>query len=49
LGHIAILDIGTDVQVTIRRVAYDVAAAAAAIRASELPDHFAKLLETASG
>jgi len=45
----AILDIGTDVQVTIRRVAYDVAAAAAAVRASELPDHFAELLETASG
>jgi putative phosphoesterase len=44
-----IFDIATDVEVTIRRVAYDVAAAAAAVRASELPDHFAQLLETASG
>ncbi len=45
----AIFDIGTAVQVTIRRVEYDVAAAAAAVRASELPNRFAELLETASG
>jgi putative phosphoesterase len=38
------------VGVEIRRVAYDVEAAAAAIRAADgLPDHFATLLESASG
>jgi putative phosphoesterase len=45
----AIFDIGDELKVTIRRVAYDVQAAAAAVRASALPDHFAELLETASG
>jgi putative phosphoesterase len=45
----AVFDIGTDVQVTIRRVDYHVAAAAADVRASELPHRFAELLETASG
>ncbi|MBC7231866.1 MAG: metallophosphoesterase family protein [Chloroflexi bacterium] len=43
----AILEIGEEVRVTIQRVAYDVAAAAAAVRASGLPPHFADLLETA--
>ena len=37
------------VTATVRRVAYDVAAAAAAVRASGLPPHFADLLEAASG
>ncbi|KPL23735.1 MAG: serine/threonine protein phosphatase [Anaerolineae bacterium SM23_84] len=45
----AIYDIGDELKVTIQRVVYDVAAAAAAVRASALPDHFAELLETASG
>jgi putative phosphoesterase len=43
----AILEIGEEVRVTIQRVVYDVAAAAAAVRASGLPPHFADLLETA--
>lgn len=37
------------VEVEFRRVAYDVAAAAAAVRASGLPAHFAELLECACG
>lgn len=45
----AILEIGNEVKVTIQRVPYDVAAAAAAVRASGLPPHFAELLETAQG
>ena len=45
----ALLDIDREVDVELRRVAYDVAAAAAAIRASGLPPHFADLLEQASG
>lgn len=45
----AILEIGNEVKVTIQRVPYDVAAAAAAVRASGLPLHFAELLETARG
>lgn len=45
----AILDMGNEIKVTIQRVPYDVAAAAAAVRQSALPDHFAELLETASG
>ena len=45
----AILDIGNEIKVTIQRVPYDVAAAAAAVRQSALPDRFAELLETASG
>jgi putative phosphoesterase len=45
----AIYDVADEVDVTIRRVAYDVEAAAAAVRASTLPDHFAELLETARG
>lgn len=34
------------VKVEIKKVSYDVSAAAQAVRASELPDHFADLLET---
>jgi putative phosphoesterase len=45
----AIYDIGDELNVTIQRVAYDVQAAAEAVRASALPDHFAELLEEASG
>ena len=44
----ALLEIDTEVAVTIRRVTYDVAAAAAAVRASGLPGHFADLLEMGS-
>jgi putative phosphoesterase len=42
-------DIDGGVRVEFRRVGYDVAAAAAAVRASGLPAHFAELLETARG
>ncbi|MHB1006849.1 MAG: metallophosphoesterase family protein [Chloroflexota bacterium] len=46
----ALLDVRQEsVEVTFRRVAYDVAAAAAAVRESGLPVHFAELLETARG
>jgi putative phosphoesterase len=45
----AILDISNETKVTIQRVPYEVAASAAAVRQSALPDHFAELLETASG
>jgi putative phosphoesterase len=45
----AILEIEEAVNATIHRVPYDVAAAAAAVRASGLPTHFADLLERASG
>lgn len=45
----ALIDIGDEIQVAIRRVAYDVAAAAAAVRASGLPVQFADVLETATG
>ncbi len=46
----ALLEVGpTGVTATFRRVAYDVAAAAAAVRASGLPPRFAELLETARG
>ncbi len=46
----ALLDFqASRVTATIRRVAYDVAAAAAAVRESGLPPHFADLLEAASG
>ncbi len=45
----AIYDIGAELKVTIQRVAYDVQAAAEAVRASALPDRFAELLETAGG
>lgn len=45
----AILDIADELKVSIQRVAYDVQAAAAAVRASALPDHFAELLESGSG
>jgi diadenosine tetraphosphatase ApaH/serine/threonine PP2A family protein phosphatase len=41
-----IVELGRPLQVEFRRVAYDVAAAARAIRASGLPPHFADLLET---
>lgn len=44
-----ILDVGDEVQVEFRRVPYDVAAAAAAVRATGLPAHFAELLECACG
>jgi putative phosphoesterase len=45
----ALLDIGAEVAVTIRRVEYDVAAAAEAIRTSGLPPQFADALETGRG
>ena len=45
----ALLDIGAEVKASIRRVAYDVAAAAAAVRASGLPAPFADMLEAARG
>ena len=41
-----LLEVDRDVRVTFRRVAYDVAAAAQAVRQSGLPPHFADLLET---
>lgn len=44
-----IIHVGDVVEVEFRRVAYDVAAAAAAVRASGLPAHFAELLECACG
>ncbi len=44
-----ILDVGDEVKVGFRRMAYDVAAAAEAVRASGLPAHFAELLECACG
>ena len=44
-----ILDVGDEVKVEFRRVPYDVAAAAVAVRASGLPAHFAELLECACG
>jgi len=45
----ALLDIGATVSVSLRRVIYDVNAAAAAVRASGLPEHFAELLVAAHG
>ena len=39
-------DFGAKLEVSVRRVAYDVAAAAQAVRESGLPAHFADLLET---
>ena len=39
-------DFGKTLEISLRRVAYDVAAAARAIRAAGLPTHFADLLET---
>lgn len=47
-GYI-ILEVGEEVKVEFRRVPYDVAAAAAAVRESGLPAHFAFLLENARG
>ena len=44
-----ILDVGDEVRAGFRRVPYDVAAAAAAVRESGLPSHFAELLESARG
>ena len=44
-----LLDVGDEVKAELRRVPYDVAAAAAAVRASGLPAHFAELLECACG
>jgi diadenosine tetraphosphatase ApaH/serine/threonine PP2A family protein phosphatase len=45
----AVIDvIKGSVDVTFRRVTYDVAAVASAIRASELPDQFADALEQAA-
>jgi predicted phosphodiesterase len=37
---------GTELDIQLRRVEYDVAAAARAVRESDLPTHFADLLET---
>ena len=46
----AVLDVGADgAEVSFRRVAYDVVAAALAVREGGLPAHFADLLETARG
>ncbi len=45
----ALVDVGQEVKVELRRVACDVAAAAEAVRSSGLPLHFADLLERASG
>lgn len=45
----AFIDVSDEIQVTIRRVAYDVAVAAAAVRAGGLPVQFADMLETAAG
>lgn len=45
----ALLETEPALRVTIRRVSYDVAAAASAVRASGLPEHFAELLETGRG
>jgi putative phosphoesterase len=42
----AILDLAKEVSVTFQRVAYDVEAAAAAIRATDLPGQFASDIET---
>jgi len=41
-----IADFAPDLDIKLRRVAYDVAAAARAVRESRLPEHFADLLET---
>jgi putative phosphoesterase len=45
----ALLQMDAEIRVTIRRVAYDVAAAVAAVRASGLPEHHADLLLRATG
>ena len=45
----ALVDIADRIDVTIRRVPYDVAGAAAAVRAGGLPVQFAEMLETATG
>jgi putative phosphoesterase len=45
----ALLNVAETITATIRRVPYDVGAAASAVRASGLPEHFAELLEKASG
>ena len=45
-GSYAIVRTGGRTKVEIRRVRYDVTAAADAIRETDLPDHFASLLET---
>ncbi|HEY44581.1 MAG TPA: metallophosphoesterase family protein [Anaerolineae bacterium] len=45
-GSYAILNTGGRTKVEIRRVRYDVSAAADAIRETDLPDHFADLIET---
>jgi putative phosphoesterase len=45
----ALLGVDAEIRVTIHRVAYDVAAAAAAVRAGGLPGHYADLLLRASG
>jgi putative phosphoesterase len=42
----ALVDLGRRIQVSYRRVAYDVRAAAEAVRRSGLPEHFADLLQT---
>lgn len=45
-GSYALLKMGRRTNVEFRRVRYDVTAAADAIRETDLPDHFADLLET---
>jgi len=44
-----LLEVGDRVEVKVRRVAYDVAAATAAVRASSLPPELAAMLESATG
>lgn len=45
----ALIDAGESIKAEIRRVPYDVAAAARAIRDAGLPAHFAEMLESATG
>ena len=45
----ALLEVGAEVEATFRRVPYDVEAAAAAVRAGGLPEHYADVLVTARG
>jgi putative phosphoesterase len=45
----AICDLAEQVRATLRRVPYDVEAAAQAVRSSGLPGHFADLLQTGAG
>ncbi|MHB1355682.1 MAG: metallophosphoesterase family protein [Anaerolineae bacterium] len=44
-----LLEIGSTIKATIKRVSYDAVAAAAAVRANGLPEHYADVLLTAQG